>query len=286
MKEAYGYYQQFLEIIEPYGANEVFKIITGFAMMFFGGFFITTVAVWEAIHQGGQERFATNMKMLGEQFKKLKEANEEDDQLDEDGDGIADVLQITSEQYTMRKIYVALRACDPSIVQEAMHALYTIFIAVAATLRLQFARTISLGASIGDQIGKPYVKHAVPQIEAQVDPDLHKWLEPVGLYICRALGVFIAFQVQRIISTVHTGIKGAKVFVEGLTELAERNGYGYLTAGYFDEALAVVLGVMGIYLQLFAWSTMPFPVKIAFFPAFFLERILGMFVSVALSATG
>uniref|UniRef100_A0A7S3LMW1 Uncharacterized protein n=1 Tax=Aplanochytrium stocchinoi TaxID=215587 RepID=A0A7S3LMW1_9STRA len=286
VKEGLKYYKEFLEIIEPYGANEVFKCITGFAMMFFGGFFITTVAVYEAIIQGGQERFATNMKLLGDQFQSIKQENKKDDQEDLDGDGIADVLQISAEQYTMRKMMVVFRACDPTIVQEAGHSLYTMFIAVAATLRLQFARTISLGASLGDQLGKPYVKYVVPQIEEYTDPDMHKWLEPIGLYACRMAGVFIAFQVQRIISTVHTAVKGARVFTEGLTELSQRNGYGYLTEGYLDEALSVILAIVGIYLQLFAWSTLPFPVKLAFFPAFLVEKILGLFVSVALTASG
>lgn len=284
VKEGWRMYQEFLEIIEPYGVNEVFKIITGFAMMFFGGFFITTVATYEAIIQGGQERFATNMTLLAEQFNNIKEENEKDDEEDLDGDGIADVLQISAEQYTMRKMMVVFRACDPMIVQEAMHSLYTMFIAVVATLRLQFARTISLGASLGEQIGKPYVKYAIPQIKEYTPEELHKWLEPVGLYVWRVVGIMIAFQVQRIISTVHTGVKGARVFVEGLTELAERNGYGYLTEGYFDEALAVILAVAGIYLQLFAWSTLPFPVKLVFFPAFLVEKILGLFVSIAMTA--
>mmetsp|Transcript_9917 Transcript_9917/g.11346 ORF Transcript_9917/g.11346 Transcript_9917/m.11346 type:complete len:350 (-) Transcript_9917:400-1449(-) len=283
VQEGLKYYNEFLEVIEPYGVNEVFKVITGFAMMFFGGFFITTVATYEAIIQGGQERFATNMSLLGEQFRNIKQENQKDDEEDLDGDGIADVLQISAEQYTMRKMMVVFRACDPMIVQEAMHSLYTMFIAVIATLRLQFARTISLGASLGEQIGKPYVKYAIPQIKEYTPEDFHKWLEPVGLYVWRLVGIFIAFQVQRIISTVHTGVKGARLFVEGLTELAERNGYGYLTEGYFDEALAVILAVMGIYLQLFAWGGLPLPVKLAFFPAFLVEKILGLFVSIAMT---
>lgn len=138
-------------------------------------------------------------------------------------------------------------------------------------------------ASLGEQIGKPYVKYAIPQIKEYTPEDFHKWLEPVGLYVWRLVGIFIAFQVQRIISTVHTAVKGARLFVEGLTELAERNGYGYLTEGYFDEALAVILAVMGIYLQLFAWGGLPLPVKLAFFPAFLVEKILGLFVSIAMT---
>jgi hypothetical protein len=55
-------------------------------------------------------------------------------------------------QLVWRKVDVGLRAVEPAQLQEALGGLYMGFLAVVAALRLQFARAIALGASIGDII--------------------------------------------------------------------------------------------------------------------------------------
>lgn len=47
---------------------------------------------------------------------------------------------------------VMLRAVEPAQLHDALGGLYVGFLAVVAALRLQFARAIALGASIGDII--------------------------------------------------------------------------------------------------------------------------------------
>lgn len=277
IKEAERYYKIYEEKTEQY--TGLTQCITGFVMMFFGGFFMTTIACYEAVNQSGGEQLWYNLDKLRGQAIKVADANKKDDLRDDDGDGIADVKQITESELGRRKFLLFLTACDPGVVNEALHGLYLILLAVAATLRSQFARVISIGSSIGDVIEKSFAKFVLPQLEEQTPDEYKSWMKYVGVYLSRFIAVAISFRIQTYLATVHSAYKGAREFVEGLNSLAKSQGKGYLTEGYFDEALAFLLAVAGVYLQLVFWSELPAVIKILFFPAFFLEGVLKALVS-------
>uniref|UniRef100_A0A7S3PPR9 Uncharacterized protein n=1 Tax=Aplanochytrium stocchinoi TaxID=215587 RepID=A0A7S3PPR9_9STRA len=275
-------WQKLLHTLRPYGLEEITRMVVGIGLMFFGGFFITTVAVAEAIQQGGSQQFLKSVSILKEQMKLIHHANEKDNQEDVDGDGIADVKQISPAELSRRKMALFFKTTNPDTVSEALGNLYTIFVAIVATLRLRFARTISLGAAIGESIQKPVGKYAVPRLKKLLSEEYQKWALPATRHMCRFVGVSIAFYLQRILATVYTAIRGARLFVDGVTELSKRNGYGYLTEGYADEACAGVLTLLGIYSQFFVFPYLPFLVQLLFFPASFTEWILSIFVSLSI----
>lgn len=70
--------------------------------------------------------------------------------MDKDGDGIADVDQIDPSKLFMRKLNLMIISVEPEELLKAMGVLYAGFIAVVATLRIQFARAVTLGNSIGE----------------------------------------------------------------------------------------------------------------------------------------
>jgi hypothetical protein len=179
--KGYGKYVELRRKLDPYNPEALIKMFTGFSMMFFGGFFISTVAVAEAVNQGGFDRLSKNLGILRGQYRKVKEANDADDRLDEDNDGIADVKQISAEKLTFRKMLVVLRACNPEAMTEALSALYTVLLAVVATLRVKFARTVSLGASIGEMLAKPVLKFIIPVLEDMLPDEFDGWIRPVML---------------------------------------------------------------------------------------------------------
>ena len=193
-------YRKLYHRLEKYNPEAVFQMFTGFILIFFGGFFVVTVALIEAFKQGGSDTMFENLATLQEEIKAVKEANEDDDMLDEDGDGIPDVKQITKDQLAKRKLRVALNAMDPLVVQAALANLWTATLSACATVKLQFARTIALGVSIGNYINRPVMRYIVPLLEAFTDKTYHKWYPTLFSYICRSIGASIAFQIQRILS--------------------------------------------------------------------------------------
>jgi len=186
--------------LEAFNPEALIGMFTGFMLIFFGGFFIVTVALVEAFKQGGSEALFENLGKLSKQIKAVQHANAEDDKKDEDGDGIPDVLQITKDQLAQRKLRVALTAMDPIIVQSAFGNLWTATLSACASVKLQFARTIALGVSIGNYLNRPITRYIIPLIESFTDKTYHKWYPVVSSYVCRMVGASIAFQIQRILS--------------------------------------------------------------------------------------
>lgn len=193
-------YNKFMAKFSAYNPQALVQMFTGFMLIFFGGFFVVTVAMIEAFKQGGSDVLFENVKLLQEQIKAVEAANQADDKVDDDGDGIPDVLQITKDQLAQRKLRVALNAMDPFVVQSALAHLWTSTLSACATVKLQFARTIALGVSIGNHLNRPVMRYIVPLVEAFTDKTYHKWYPAVAAYICRMIGASIAFQIQRILS--------------------------------------------------------------------------------------
>lgn len=265
--------------IERYNPEALIGMFTGFMLIFFGGFFVVTVALVEAFKQGGSETMFKNLNILSEQIKAVEQASAEDDKLDEDGDGIADVKQISKEQLASRKMRVALGAMDPLVVQEAFANLWTATVSAAATVKLQFARTIALGVTIGNYIYRPCDRYIIPLLEDFTNKTYHKWYPMVFSYICRAIGASVAFQIQRILSTVSTAVRGGHMMIDNFASFCETRGLTNLSDGYLDDIAAWCLVGLGIYTQLFLFTYLPLIIKLLFFPAFVTEWLLTTLVS-------
>jgi len=265
--------------LEAYNPEAIVQMFTGFMLVFFGGFFVVTVAMVEAFKQGGSDTMFVNLSILQQQVKAVQEANEADDKVDDDGDGIPDVQQITKDQLAQRKLRLALSAMDPFIVQEALANLWTATVSACATVKLQFARTIALGVSIGNYLNRPVMRYFVPILEGFTDKTYHKWYPAIFAYVCRIVGASIAFQIQRILSTVSTAMRGGHMMIDGFADFCQTRNMTYLSEGYLDDVLAWALVVIGIYSQIVLFTYLPFIIKVLFFPAFITEFILTTLVT-------
>ncbi|GBG27057.1 Hypothetical Protein FCC1311_032802 [Hondaea fermentalgiana] len=283
VKMANEAYEEFLVALEPYGPKEIMGMLYGLALMFFGGSYISTIATLEAIDQGGRKDLVHAIKELHEQATSVRDANRTDDQLDEDGDGVADVNQISQAELTVRKVSLFLRSCDPEKVSAAFGRLYQILAMVIATLQVKFARALSLGVSIGNVLSTTILKATGPTIKNIVDEDYYPWIPVVTRYICRMIGISIAFSVQRVLSTVHTALNGARIATDAFTRWCEARNLHYLSDGYLDDATAFLLAGLGIYGQLFLYTKLPFIIKLILFPATVSEYILTFMVSTSVA---
>ena len=85
----------------------------------------------------GSDETIKHIHELYEVFKKASEANKKDDKVDKDGDGVADVLQISNTELVVRKTTLFLRVVDPVCLQETLTGISAGGMAVLATLKLQ-----------------------------------------------------------------------------------------------------------------------------------------------------
>jgi hypothetical protein len=162
------------------------KCIFGLALCFFGGTYVASIAAIEAFRQMGFATTMANLAVVRADLVTVGAANKLDDEelaKDADKDGVADGEALTSSELAQRKAFVVLKAVQrPSQLQDAVGGLWAAYIAVLATLKLEFARTTAFALGIVDVVKEPVVRLACPLVIAalaQAPPSMR--LEPTGI---------------------------------------------------------------------------------------------------------
>jgi hypothetical protein len=152
-------------------------------------------------------------------------------QIDADGNGVADVAEATANQLAVRKCALFIKTVDPKRITEALSGLNSGALAIVATLKLEFAKSITLGSSISTMVFEgPAKTYVVPALEATMPPDYKKWAAPLVQYSVKSASISLAWFIQRVISAVHAALRGSKMCAENLLD--------YLTTmGFLSSAL-------------------------------------------------
>lgn len=171
-----------------------------------------------------------------------------------------------------------LKVTDPVKLQEALAGVMAGATAVIATLRLEFAQTITLGVSLADMFTKAADKFVRPTLEKVIPEEHHKWIPMLISYSCRAVAVHIAWWCQRIISAIHSALRGSDMLLHGIFALLLKHHIkiplGLTTSHDAFPAAVMVLGVIGFYNQLGRGLGFPFPFNILLIPLRVLEFLL------------
>mmetsp|Transcript_4448 Transcript_4448/g.7212 ORF Transcript_4448/g.7212 Transcript_4448/m.7212 type:complete len:340 (+) Transcript_4448:88-1107(+) len=269
--------------LEPYHPEELIEAVFGIFLAFFGGHYVITLAAIEAYRMCGWSTTYKYLKIIWDDYKLVRAESRKDDTIDADNDGVYDVLQISKQELFTRKLKLAAKSCNPDKLSMAAGGLYTGFMGVIATLRVQFAQTVTLGAVIGgtfsayaQRIFQPLFVHVVPNEYA-------KWVPVLIDYVCKLIGVSIAWFVQRVISAFYSAIRGANLVSKGVLSYAAR--HNYINASFADAssnhyaALTMALAGAGFMFQISNYMQLPFPFNIVFFPLSIVEYILNYFVA-------
>lgn len=272
-------YAQLYAFLEPYGPEDLFPMFLGLIMMFFGGHFMTIIACVEAYRVCGWESTYAALLVLWEDYKRVAAAQELDDQIDDDGDGVADVAQIESDELLRRKMAVFMRSTEPQKVSMALGALYAGSMAVLATLRLQMARFISLGVAMGHVLNKTALRVLQEPLKSIVEPDYQRWVPVIISYVTNIIGISIAWTLQRVLATVHSALRGAQIFTDAFARYTKKRGHEELSEGYYDEVFAGVCCLVGIYWQLNSGFSLPFIFQLLLSPFIVVETTISYFVA-------
>ena len=260
--------QQLAVILEPYRLDLLAPAAIGLIMCFFGGSFMTLIAACEAYRMVG---LASQMKLVKElwaDFETFSAASRADDKLDLDGDGVADVLQVTPQQLMQRKVLLFVRTIDPRRLGDAVAGLQSGFLAVVATLKLEFARCITLGSALGQILQKPCDAFVQPVIEGLLPPDYKRWASPVLSGIIKSATITFAWFLQRIISAFHSAMRGGTMFSRNVLEYLDRMNYVHLRSEdtHADEIAGYAVAALGLWFQLSSGFTLPFPLNVLLLP--------------------
>jgi len=277
--KAYYYYSKL--------PKNVMSMIFGATLCFFGGTFVASLAAVEAARTMGLERMLENLGVVMKEMKVIKEAHEEDEQRDDDGDGVADVDDLPPHELIKHKTVVAMEAVkDPAKLQGAVGGLWAAYLAVLATLKLQFARTTALALGIAEMVEFPVMRVCAPPLKLALGDKLAHWTETIVDSAIKLVAIIFAWYVQMVIAAFNSGLRGGRIFADALFSLALERGWMEKLPewmakqpydpdnSYLDEVVMYTLAAGGIAFQLGFGFTLPFPLNLILFPLQIIEWIL------------
>lgn len=173
-----------------------------------------------------------------------------------------------------------LQNVDPQRFTTAIVGLNAGVVAVVATLKVQFAKTITLGAALGKAIDGPAKVLLLPLVEMALPKPYKKWADILVTYSVKSFAISIAWTLRRVMSSFHSAIRGGLMFSTNL--LSYLTDMGYLSKAhsesfmvkYLDKILGYSFALLGLWFQLTYGFALPFPLNVILFPFTILEYML------------
>eukprot|EP00812_Abedinium_dasypus_P000747 NODE_1088_length_1244_cov_153.222035.p1 GENE.NODE_1088_length_1244_cov_153.222035~~NODE_1088_length_1244_cov_153.222035.p1 ORF type:complete len:183 (+),score=57.80 NODE_1088_length_1244_cov_153.222035:487-1035(+) len=174
---------------------------------------------------------------------------------------------------------MAMKVIDPVELNQAVAGLFQGWVGVIATLKVEFARTVTLGASIGEMLFKPCHDYIVPAVEKafpSLNEEHRKWLPIILQWACKAIAVSIAWWIQRVLSAAHSSLRGGKMFGAQLVHEGYKRGLLKKDEkdSNFDEIIGWALAVVGFLWQFMYGFHLPMLLRLFTFPAEILEGFI------------
>lgn len=254
-------------------------VLAGLVLCFFGGTFCVTIAAYEAFMLCGFDTTKHAFLELYEQFTIVKKAFQEEAKKSEQNKGKGEFSNLSPSEQVIAKSKIFLVSCkDPEKLSEALGGIICGFAGVLATLKSQFARVITLGASIGNTAYGTANKYCRPALEKAMPEAYHKWITVILSYTCKAIAVTLAWAMQKVISAVQSALRGGNMVVDGGIQLLQH--YKVLPEKYDrdstwnDEIVCYGLFFFGFYSQMHSMFTLHFPFSVLLFPFTMFENWL------------
>jgi len=248
---------------------DLFQACIGLGLCFCGGSYCASIAAIEAFRMTGWEATRAALIDISDEAKRVQAANDVDNKKDDDGNGVADVEELPPAELLQRKASVFMVAVkDPNKLSLALGGLYTAWIAVQGTLRVEFARTITLGVSMAEMATPVALKAGVPILAHLLPPKYHHWIPAIIKNTVRALAVSLAWRLQVMQSAMQSALRGGLLFARALLRWANQKKFVELDANdtYLDEVTGYAVAAFGFYCQLTWGFAMPFPLNLVMWP--------------------
>tara|TARA_B110001452_G_scaffold245142_1_gene229615 strand:+ start:941 stop:1546 length:606 start_codon:yes stop_codon:yes gene_type:complete len=139
--------------------------------------------------------------------------------------GSDQVDEITPQQLVQRKMNLAMTVVkDPDRLIDAVGGLWAAYLAVLATLRLEFARVTALALGIAEMVKFPIVRVAGPPLSSLLGPERKHWVMTIITVVLNVLVISFAWFLQKIISAFNSALRGGKMFGEALLGFLDEKG--------------------------------------------------------------
>jgi len=245
------------------------QMIYGILVCFMGAHFAAIVTVIEAFKQSGAWiKLRACFVDLYEAFEKLRKENEKDNTIDADNDGILDVDELDPDEIFKHKMQVFFRAVNPQDVKAALEGIYQGFVSMVLVVRFSFAKTVALGNSIAENLFRVVDFVLEPILDRILAEEYHPWIMLIISYICKSVGVTMAWALQFYQSLVQCAIAGGLTFSRNLIAYLNKAGKIQINMeeSFLDEIVGWALAFFSVIFQYVTGFHLLFPFNFLFFP--------------------
>jgi len=245
------------------------QMIYGILVCFMGAHFAAIVTVIEAFKQSGAWiKLRACFVDLYEAFEKLRKENEKDNTIDADNDGILDVDELDPDEIFKHKMQVFFRAVNPEDVKNALEGIYQGFVSMVLVVRFSFAKTVALGNSIAENLFRVVDFVFEPILDRILAEEYHPWIMLIISYICKSVGVTMAWALQFYQSLVQCAIAGGLTFSRNLIAYLNKIGKIQIDMekSFLDEIVGWGLAFFSVVFQYITGFHLLFPFNFLFFP--------------------
>ncbi|CAE7200286.1 unnamed protein product [Symbiodinium necroappetens] len=217
----------------------------GLGQCFFGGHYTAFFAAAESFKSAGGDQMLASLQDLQVDAVAVLQANANMEK---------DLGKPTS---AWEKVQLVLCTVDPQRISDALGSLWTGYMGLVLALKYKFARTVAFAHSIGDHLRPLAAKVLAPAALAVTPPEYRQWIEPSINLGCKAIATAAAWKLQRILSSVQTGIAGGLLVGRSAWSLLlpalHRRGVvskQSVEDSMVDELIGWSLAASGIYYQI------------------------------------
>lgn len=267
------------------GLHELTPMLIGLCICFFGSHYTMLIAVVETVRILCWQDLKHSYDILYRNYSVAIEQSRKDDMVDADGNGVPDVLELAKAELLSRKMTIFMKSVDVDEMKVATRTFGAAAMAVIASLRVQFARSLALGSALASLV-KEYIPLEALMKEC-LPPDMQKWSSVFASVVLNGIAILLATLLGGILSTVHCCARGSDIFVQHAVRIAKERGLleeGITMETVKVRSLVAVIATMGFLWQMTHQNAVPFPLNLLMLPFSFAEGVLRIVVGVVLAA--
>ena len=251
------------------------RCIFGVCLTFFGGTYVASLAAIEAFRKMGGERAWADVYFVYEQTQLVNLAQPRDEEMGRAGEAPS---LLAPADAARRKFEMAMSAVrTPGKVESIIGSLWAAYLAVLATLSLQFAQTTALALGIAEVIRFPVTRALTPLLAMALGGRLRQWVGTIIRTSTCLLCIVFAWYVKVEVAAVYSALRGGQMFADSLFAMIAKSGlvgsmHPRLASvfvaddSFLDEALGFLLAAVGLYAQLYSSFALVFPLNLGLLP--------------------
>lgn len=227
--------------------------IWGVGKCFFGGRYVAFFTASKAFKSAGGDEALASFQDLRLDVNAVLDANARQEEA------------LGHPTSASEKVALVLRTVDPNRVSVTLSSIWTGYMGIVMVLRYKFAGTVALAHGIGDSLRPLAAKTIGPSALAVTPPEYRQWITPSINVSCKVIAMTVAWKLQQVISSVHSGIAGGLLMSRSLLRISVPflQSQGLIDPGLIpqdsmvEELLGWGFAASGVYFQLVKGGSMP-----------------------------